>query len=41
MFMWLDEMLDHVGQHLPNVAIGDAVENLLAPPSRLEKPCSA
>ena len=36
-FMRLDQMLDHVGQHLPHVAVGDAVEDLLAPPTRLQQ----
>lgn len=30
LFMGLGQMLDHVGQHLPHVTVGDAVENLLA-----------
>ena len=41
MFMRLDEVLDHVGQHIPDVAVGNAVENLLAPPPRLQQPCGA
>ena len=38
MLMRFREMLDHIRQHLPNVAIGDAVEYLLPPSSCLQEP---
>jgi hypothetical protein len=38
MLMRFREVLNHVRQHLPNVAIGNTVEYLLAPPPRLQEP---
>jgi hypothetical protein len=38
MLMRFREVLDHVREHLPNVAIGNAVEHLLALPPRLQEP---
>jgi hypothetical protein len=34
-FMRLDEMLDHVAQHLLHVAVGDTVKGVLAPDGAL------
>jgi hypothetical protein len=39
--MWSSDVLDHVGQHLPNVTVGDAVEDLLALLVRLQQSSGA
>ena len=38
MLMAFGEVLDHIRQHVPDVAVGNAVEHLFAPSPRLQEP---